>query len=139
MATTESDVLQARVQRLEGALCEVERRLAGLEAAVGSQLSALGPALPAVEHPTADSREPTADFMLIGKSVLIVGGAYLLRALTELGVVPGRWGIILGYAYAVVWMVLADRAMQRGRRMVAFFDAGTAAVIAAGIIFESTA
>ena len=126
MATTESDVLAERIERLEASLREVERRLAEIEG-VRPQVS---------EEP----EEPSGiDFVLIGKSVLIVGGAYLLRALTELNLVPDRWGIVLGFAYAVAWMLVADRAMRRGRRMVAFFDAGTAAVIAAGIIFESTA
>lgn len=137
MATSEPAVLQDRIERLEEALLGIERRLAALEGVDGIDGSRLTG--PPSRQPATENRQPTIDFVLIGRSVLVVGGAYLLRALTELGVVPDRWGIVLGFVYALVWMVLADRAMQRGRRMVAYFDAGTAAVIAAGIIFESTA
>jgi hypothetical protein len=75
----------------------------------------------------------------VGKSVLIVGGAYVIRALTELGVLPNMAGIVLGFVYALVWMWFADRALGRGRRTVALFDAGTATLIAGALIWEATA
>ena len=47
---------------------------------------------------------------LIGRTFVILGGAYLLRALTESGSVPQSSGIVLGFAYASVWIGAADRA-----------------------------
>ena len=78
-------------------------------------------------------------FTLVGKSVLIVGGAYVIRALTELHFLPDMAGIVLGFVYALVWMWFAERALGRGRRTVALFDAGTATVIAGALIWEATA
>jgi len=112
------DPLESRVARVEEALCSIERRIAMLEGAPHTERTAPR----AIEEP---SEEPSFDFTLIGKSVLIVGGAYLLRALTEVGFVPQRAGVVLAFLYALAWIAIADRALGRGRRSVALFDAAT--------------
>ncbi len=114
MAITELDALEARVSRTEASLRDVERRLAAIEK------------VDAVVEPIEES-PPLFDFALIGRCVLIVGGAYLLRALTEMGWIPRLAGVALAFAYAMVWIVLADRAMQ----------AATGALIAGSLIFEA--
>ena len=126
MAATENDVLEARLSRMEASLRDVERRLAAIEH------------VDAVAEPVEETSEAIFDFGLIGRSVLIVGGAYLLRALTEVGLIPQRAGIGLGFVYAMAWIVLADRAMQRGRRTAALYQAATAALIASSLIWEAT-
>jgi len=131
VAATEMDPLESRVARVEEALCSIERRIAMLEGAPHTERTAPR----AIEEP---SEEPSFDFTLIGKSVLIVGGAYLLRALTEVGFVPQRAGVVLAFLYALAWIAIADRALGRGRRSVALFDAATAALIAAAMIWEAT-
>ena len=130
IAGTDMELLESRVARVEEALRSVERRMASLERA---------PRTESVAEPVAESpEEPSFDFALIGKSVLIVGGAYLLRALTEVGIVPQRTGVVLAFLYAMAWIAVADRALARGRRTVALFDAATAALIAAALIWEAT-
>jgi hypothetical protein len=47
---------------------------------------------------------------LIGRTCVVLGGAYLLRALTESGQLPGPSGIVLGLLYAGAWIGAADRA-----------------------------
>lgn len=131
VAATEMELLESRVARVEEALCSIERRLAGLERP---------PRTESVTKVTEESSPaPRFDFALIGKSVLIVGGAYLLRALSEVGFVPQRAGVVLAFLYAMAWIAIADRAFARGRRMAALFDASTAALIAAALIWEATA
>src|SRR5213075_2474886 len=78
------------------------------------------------------------DFTLIGKSILVIGGAYLLRALTELGWLPELAGIVLAFLYAITWIVIAARALSRAKRTVALFDAATGAMIAGALIWEAT-
>lgn len=130
VAATEMELLESRVARVEEALCSIERRLAGLERPPRAES--------AVKIVEESSPAPRFDFALIGKSVLIVGGAYLLRALTEVGFVPQRAGVVLAFVYAMAWIAIADRALARGRRMAALLDASTAALIAAALIWEAT-
>ena len=46
---------------------------------------------------------------IFGRALLGIAGAYLLRALTELGVLPRASGIALGIVYAVLWLWFAAR------------------------------
>lgn len=55
------------------------------------------------------------DLSMIGRTLIILGGAYLLRAVTEAGVVPAAVGVALGLLYAVSWSILSLRpAVSRG-------------------------
>ena len=100
MAATEIDALEARMTRVEEALHAIEARVATLD-----HVAQTDSAAPETDE---SSEPPLFDFALIGKSVLIVGGAYLLRALTESGLVPQLVGVAMAFLYAMVWMVLAD-------------------------------
>jgi hypothetical protein len=57
---------------------------------------------------------------------------------TEAQVVPRLVGIAAGMAYALAWMVLADRQASRGNRRAAYFDAALATLIAFPIVWEAT-
>jgi len=46
---------------------------------------------------------------MLGKSLLGIAGAYLLRAVAESGSVPKQAVVVLAIAYAVMWLVLAVR------------------------------
>jgi hypothetical protein len=132
MADDALDALAAR-------LALVEERLAKLEAA--PHLGDAQPVLQSRATPPQPQPAPpvsSIDATLIGKSVLIIGGGYVLRALTEMGVLAQSAGVALGLVYALFWMFAADRAMKRGKTIVALFDATTAALIAASLIWEST-
>ena len=132
VAATEMDVLESRITRVEEMLHAIEQRLAALE-----REPPVGSVAPSI--PIDDAPEPSMfDFALIGKSILIVGGAYVLRALTEMGLVPQRAGVALAFVYAMVWIALAGRRVERSRRTAALFAASTAAMIATALIFEAT-
>jgi hypothetical protein len=122
MAITERDALERRVAQLEEKVRVLESRSAPKSREVATTLPA---------------EEPLIDFTLIAKSILIVGGAYLLRALTELHVWPERVGMVVAFVYAVMWMTIAERALRRGRRTVAIFDAATGAMVAGMLIWEA--
>ena len=130
MGVTEMDVLEARITRVEEALRAVEARLASFDRAPQPVVAA-----PKIEEPVDT---PLFDFALIGKSVLIVGGAYLLRALTETGLVPQRAGVALAYLYAIAWIAIAGWNAARGRRTPALFAAATASMIGSALIWEAT-
>jgi len=76
---------------------------------------------------------------LAGRSLVVLAGAFLVRAVTEAGAVPAGAGIALGLAYAVVWIVLADRATGAGNHASAAFHGLASAAIAFPLLFEATA
>ena len=95
--------VSARLARLERELSGVVRRLDALEAARPAVATEAGPSLEAVAV-TPESVASDVDLSqwaaLLGRSVVVFGGAYLLRALTEGGYLPMMAGAGLGLLYA---------------------------------------
>jgi hypothetical protein len=75
---------------------------------------------------------------LIGRSLVVLGGAFALRAITEAAIVPQFAGMLLGLTYAVLWILLADRAAGRDRRTSATFHGFAAAIIGFPLLWEAT-
>lgn len=107
-------------------LADVEARLAAIE----SRLSAIEGVRRRIPRPPADEipATPIAAGSLsrvaayLGRILLIFGGAYLLRAITDLGLLPTWAGIPLGATYALFWLYMAYRSAvhepQRGSALV---------------------
>ena len=108
-----------------------------------------GRALPDI--PRAPKQAPTEDeelaalafnfttfITLSGRSLIILGGAYLIRALTESHMLPAPAGVALGLAYAVLWILAAGRAAGKGLKGDATFHVVVATAIAFPLIFEAT-
>lgn len=128
--------LEMRVQRLESALAELTRRFDG--SAVAELRGARQDPPRNLETALPRDLDDASWLALSGTSILIFGGAYLLRALTETAVLPQIGGVALGLAYALVWIFTADRAARAGRRRNAAFHAATAAAIAFPLVWETT-
>jgi hypothetical protein len=97
---------------MEGGVGPVEARLAAIE----QRLDKLEGAQPGVS--SSDQEELAPDIgegllssasTLLGSVLLIFGGAYLLRAITDLKFVPTAFGIFLGASYALIWLFMAYR------------------------------
>jgi len=116
-------------------LAEVEARLAALEGA-----SPPVPATTFVDSPPL-SPPPGFDFLgsltNLGRALIILGGAFLLRALTESGTWPPVAGVSMGLLYALTWLVTSTRAAAAGNRLRAIFDGGTALSIGFPLIVEA--
>ena len=76
---------------------------------------------------------------LIGRTLVVLGGAYLVRAVADAHLVPLGTGVALGLAYAGWWMLRADQAARSGDRASAFFHALASGLIALPLVFETTA
>jgi len=121
-------------------LAEFEQRLAAIEA----RLSALeGGSAPRVAvdddvAPAVDDSLVTTATAHIGRVLLIFGGAYLLRAITDFGFVPTPVGILMGATYAVFWLVLAYRfGTVANRRAEAAFYGSTSTLLALPLLVEA--
>jgi hypothetical protein len=101
----------ADLAEIRAAIAALDRRIAALE-----REPAASPAADDVTvEATADDASPQgrstgALLSLAGRAFLALGGAFVLRAMTESGLVGPTTGVWLGLTYAVAWLVAAERA-----------------------------
>jgi len=127
--------LSARVDALERRVRDLEQGSAAparFETPASTAAAVLGPG---PELPSGE--QVTGAFLLLGKSMLGIAGAYLLRALAESGVLPRLLIAAVAIAYAIAWLVAASRAPSRTRLAPALY-AATSALILAPMLWELT-
>jgi hypothetical protein len=103
--------LDEHLHLIDETLASLARRVQALEANAPLQRAApeeMGPAIRAIAP--ASRRELSVLPALFGRTSLALGGAFLLRALTEAGHLPRATGLLIGLVYALAWLVAADRA-----------------------------
>jgi len=131
--------LDQRLAALADQVRGLEERVARLETATQLvTLTALPEpaALPA--RPGHEQQSLAAVLGLLGRTSLVLAGAFLIRTFTEGGSLPRMGGVALGLAYAAFWAVAADRAGARGRRLGAGCHAAASALIAYPLLWEAT-
>lgn len=140
----DSPGIDVRLQAVERALAAMERRITALEAAarapaVGAS-ETLEPGAPAWAEPTpgGEPRDLAGVLPLLGRTFIALGGAFLLRALTDSGRLPLQAGVALGLAYAVGWLVVVGRAASAGRPLSASFHALAGLAIGLPVLWEAS-
>lgn len=147
----------SRISRLEERLARLESRLQALESRIATEnddpipAHALSPAPLAVEpgpesgvdSVDAAAAAPTAVpspsvFTLLGRLLIILGGAFVFRAGTHTGTLPAGLGVSLGLLYGVAQIALARRAAASGLRPSANWYGLGGAMIVLPLIVEST-
>lgn len=123
-----------RVSKLESRLAAVEKRLNVLEGAeptaqIGDQEAPV---------PSLGGGFVANASIQIGHVLLIFGGAYLLRAITDFQFVPTAIGISMGAAYALFWLLMAWRkgGVEQERASAAFYGA-TSVLLALPLLVEA--
>lgn len=134
--------LESAIGELQSSVRHLEARLAALEgrpAAGPEEVPGAAEPRPAAVSPAARGwRDPIAVLSLLGRLFIVLGGAYLLRAMTDAGAIPPPVGVALGLAYGLVWLVLADRAGGRQQLPSAVFHGVGAAMVAFPVVLEAT-
>jgi hypothetical protein len=137
--------LEEAVEKLAATVARHNQRLAALEVKEGGSAAVVDDGVDRVDAvqealteqlPLAAVRGTPA---LMGRSLLILAGAFLLRALTEAGTLANGMGVALGLVYASSWIVAAARAAAKGKRASAGFYAVCAALIADPLLLEAKA
>lgn len=138
----------ARIRQLEDGLLDVTRRLRALEDGRRAPVTSVHGAEPEAASPdTTRPLSPAAArdvsdlaslATLLGRTFIVLGGGFLLRALTESGRLPGAVGVGLGLLYSLIWLVMADRATA-SNRLGASFHGVTATLVALPLVWEATA
>lgn len=127
------ELLSDRVDKLE-------RRVHALEHPCAITAPAINPAAAAasvqLEH-EADSLQTANVFPLLGRAMLGIAGAYVLRAVAEAGVMPKSVAAAAAIAYALAWLVGAIRA-PRHSAIVPLAYAGTSMMILVPMLWEET-
>src|SRR5580765_3243628 len=128
-----------RFSRIEASIRDLDRRLQALErgdrfAGAAALEEPDEPVAPLVRRETA-----TEAITLTGRTLVALGGAYLLRALSDSHVLPLAAGVALAFAYAALWLAAADRDGGRARRTSASFHALVTGLVAFPLVWEATA
>jgi len=133
--------LAKQVAALAESLRSVEARLAALEGAAAPKGPRPVPVPPAEPVPAtfAPPESPLSSYAaLAGKCLFVLAGAFLVRALTDSGTLPRGAGVALGLAYAMTWLVVADRTGRAGSAAAATAWGVTALVIACPLVWEAS-
>ena len=132
--------LAATVTRLEARVAALEETVAALtEARTPPDRAESRPVLePDVTVPSVAAWTTAAVVALSGRTLVALGGGYLLRALTDGGALPPAAGVLAGFAYSVVWALLSIRAGGAGARPNATFHGLTSALIAFPLVWEAS-
>ena len=126
--------MNADIADLEARIVAIERRLAALE---GEKAESDLEAATRAATPRGDGVAAAASTH-IGRVLLIFGGAYLLRAITDYGFVPTALGLLFGASYAVFWLVMAwRRGGNEAERVKAEFFGGTSVVLCLPLLYEA--
>ena len=131
--------MQSAVRELAGELRRLETRVSELEGRSPSSAGRVSPPSGEEKTPPRALALPQGTIALVGRSLLVLAGAYLVRALTDGRVVPAGAGVALGLGYAVLWLLMADREAGAGRRESAVFHALASSLIAFPLLWETTA
>lgn len=134
------------VEQLSERVRELERRVSALEgqpekpvptAAAEPNLALQRPRPPATWRGFPPAEIPGGAVPVLGKAVLGIAGAYLLRAIAESGAIPKLPILILAIVYAGLWMVWAVRT-HAANRFASVTYGITAALILSPLLWEST-
>lgn len=132
----------SRLQLVEDALARLASRVDALERVLAPAIVVpVSPSAPDVRpraaEPPARATLMSSAVMFAGRTAIVLGGAYLLRALTEAGGLTRNVGVGLGFAYAGAWLGVADRDAVR-RRSSSIVHGLTALLIAVPLLWEAS-
>lgn len=129
--------LQRRIELLEARLASLPEHVAGPESEDDLAVAANGAAAMNLDQ---DLRPAAVRaFFLLGRSILVLAGGFLLRALTESGTLPPVAGFAAGVAYVIGLALFCDRTGRRGDHAGAVALGVTAVLVAYPFLGESTA
>jgi hypothetical protein len=128
------DQLTARLGTLEKRVYVLEHPTDASKTAV--MMDAAGPTTPQTEEGLS-SAQTAGLFSVLGKAMLGIAGAYVLRAIAESTSLPKSAVAAIAISYALMWLVWAVR-LQTDAWIPSAIYAGTSALILAPMLWELT-
>jgi hypothetical protein len=137
-----SSSLEEQVRALSDRVASLEARFAAIESRPAAEPASGAPevsGIAALPDPLPEAVfDPLYIVAALGRALIILGGAFLLRALTEGSIWPPGVGVSLGLLYALTWIATSTFAAIREDRLRAIFDGGTGLAIGFPLIAEAT-
>jgi len=136
--------LEMAIHSIESAIIGLEDRMAVLESGARGAQVVLNEEAENVQEAGFDPEIEIpltgvmATLTLVGRSFLVLAGAFLLRALTEGGTLSPGVGVTAGVAYGVIWILASALVASRGARASAGFYSVCAALITGPLLFEAS-
>jgi hypothetical protein len=127
------DEVVSRLEQLEARVASLEARGIRPRARAADEA---GPA-PAGDEALAVPALPSGTLALVGRTLLVLAGAYVVRALTDGQALPAAVGVAVGIAYAAALQLLADREAAAGRVQSAAFHDVASSLIAFPLLWEA--
>ena len=125
---------QAEWDALERELKDLARRVARIESLLGQPAEMPAARPPAEPHPLA----ATSNLLpILGRALLGLAGAYLLRALTDADTLPPELGVAAGLLYAIFWLVWAART-PASHRLEPAIHSLTSVLVLSPLLWEAT-
>ncbi|MFZ0304010.1 MAG: hypothetical protein WAL75_15070 [Terracidiphilus sp.] len=124
------DALNGRVDTLEGRIEELEHSTAPRRPHAATEARIPPGTLESAVLENNVLAQPGSMFSVMGKAMLGIAGAYLLRAAAEASIAPRPLVAILGIAYAIAWLFIAARTPAEARLARAVYAANSAVILA---------
>ena len=122
--------LVRRIEALESRVEELERSVSPRQPRAATEASAPPGTLEAVLL-KKDGLAPSGSlFSVLGKAMLGIAGAYLLRAAAAASIAPKPLVAILGIVYAILWLFVAARAPAEARLAQVVYSVNSAVILA---------
>ena len=106
-----------------------------LEERLGSTVAAPQVPVSALPLPAVFGLPPNT-VPVLGRMLVAIAGAYVLRALTDWGVLPATAGVAIGLTYALVWLWVAARSPVEAK-FAAAVSCSTSVLIMAPLVWEA--
>ncbi len=114
---------------------DLRQRVVNLEERLGSMVAA--PEVPVSAPPLpAGFGLPPNIVPVVGRMLVAIAGAYVLRALTDWGVLPAAAGVAIGLIYALFWLWVAARSPVEAK-FAAAVSCSTSVLIMAPLVWEA--
>jgi len=135
------DGLRQHIESLDRCLERLESRVDALEHPLAAHWPQPSTEIKAQVAAVVTAGESPAQvgslFSVLGKALLGIAGAYVLRAVEETGTLPRLIVATAGIVYAFLWLIWAAR-VRGGPRVSSSIYAGTSALILAPMLWELT-
>ena len=122
--------LVKRIDALESRVEELERADSPRRPLAATERSAPPGTLEAALLKNDGLAQSSSLFSVLGKAMLGIAGAYLLRAAAEASLAPRPLVAILGIVYAILWLFIAARAPAESRLARAVYSINSAVILA---------
>jgi len=140
------DRIEIELERLADRLGLIEDRLSRVEGRAehapqppSIELDEIGAQeIPGIPQTPPEPHRVAHVLGLLGRTFLVLCGAFLLRSLTDAEILPLALGVGVGLAYAVFWLIWADRGAGANRTLSAILSGLAATVIAYPLLWEAT-